>query len=128
MVQLFEIVKPPSRCELTREMLVRQTRADHLDWDAVLFQNRVIKIFGRHFPRLYNLVMQLAELESAEHVGALVKRPVTAAHRPSNFGGGIVPFVTDAIDKEVDALLRRHLFEMEPERKNDPCAAVHPPE
>src|SRR3954469_25971670 len=72
--------------------------------------------------------MEGTELEAAEEIGRLVERAVAAIERPANLGSGVVSLVPDAADEELDALLRRHLPEVELEREDDPGAAVHPPE
>src|SRR3954469_5738319 len=72
--------------------------------------------------------MEGTELEAAEEIGRLVERAVAAIERPANLGSGVVSLVPDAADEELDALLRRHLPEVKPEREDDPGAPVHPPE
>lgn len=45
-----------------------------------------------------------------------------------DFAGGVVAFVPNAIDEEVDHLLGRHLAEVILEADDDAGTAVHPPE
>src|SRR5258706_1963194 len=71
--------------------------------------------------------MQRVLLQSADQISDLIERTIAAVERSPNFGGGVIAFVADAIDEEVDALLRRHLFKMEAQRKDDARAAMHAP-
>ncbi len=79
-------------------------------------------------PDLDQLAVQRPDLEPAEQVGGLVERAVRGREGAADLRRGVVALVADPLDQEVDALLGRHLLEVEAQREDDPGAAVHPPE
>src|SRR5690242_11804241 len=72
--------------------------------------------------------MQRVDLQSAEQVSRLVKRPVTSGERAPHFSSRVVDLVPDAIDQQIYAFLRRHLLHVKTEREDDSRAAMAAPE
>ena len=68
-----------------------------------------------HLPRVNKLVMKPANLQSAKQVRALIQRSISTTERAPHFSSRVVDFVTHSLDQEIDAFLRRHLFEMKAE-------------
>jgi len=72
--------------------------------------------------------MKCKKLQSAHHIGHLIKRPVITGERPSNLGQGIVPLVPDLIDQQINALFGRPVSQVKIQRENDAGRAVRTPE
>src|SRR5262245_44619417 len=51
----YRPIKLPARLEIACQLLFGQNRANHLDRDAVLFQNRVVKCAIGHLARIHQL-------------------------------------------------------------------------
>src|SRR5947209_16513228 len=73
-------------------------------------------------------MMQRVLLQSANQIGNLIERSITAVERPAHFRRRIVALVAHSIDEKVDAFLWGHLLQMKAERKDDARATVHAPE
>ena len=54
-----------------------------------------------------------ANLEAAEHVGALVEWRIVAGEGSADFRFGIIALVADLLYEQVDALLGGHLLQVE---------------
>src|SRR5579859_1479780 len=106
-------VKPPLRQSILSQLLPRQHRTLHRDRHRVLAQEVVVELSIGHFSRVHQFLVQLADLQRAEHIARLVERTIIAGERAAHFGRGVVAFVADAVDQVIDALLRRPFAEVE---------------
>jgi hypothetical protein len=77
----------PTRFEVARHLLIDENRAHHLDRDAVLFQNLIVKCAIGHLAGINQLVMHRVKLQAADQIRDLIKRAVTAIERSPHFGG-----------------------------------------
>src|SRR5262249_48493540 len=121
-------VKLPIRLVIARQLLLGEQRANHLDRNAVLFEDRVVEGAISHLAGTHKIFMERVDLQTAEQVCRLVERPVTSRERAPHFSRGVVHLVPDAIDQQIDTLLRRHLLQVKTEREDDASAAVAAPE
>src|SRR5262245_32161626 len=92
-------VKLPIRRVIARQLLFCEQRADHLDRDAVLFKDRVMEGAVGHLAGIHKLFMQRVDLQTAEQIRSLIKRPITSRERTPHFGRGVVHLVPDAVDE-----------------------------
>src|SRR5690348_11151838 len=91
------LVESPTRGEVAGQLLTGQAGAHELDRDGVLAEERVVEGAVGHLPRVDELPPQGADLEAAQHVGALVERLIGAVERPPYLGGRVVNLVADAL-------------------------------
>ncbi len=87
-----------------------------------------MKLLVRHLFRIHQVAVQRVELQPAHHVRHLVERPVIARKRTPHLGEGVVAFVADLIDEQIDALFGRPVAEVKIQRKYDACRPVRTPE
>ena len=121
-------LRSPGGTRVPRELVPAERRAHQLDRDRVLAQHRVVELALAHRAGGDELLVQRAELETADHVAALVERGVAAADVAPHLARGARDLVADALDQEVDHLLWRHLAQVEAQGDEDPRGAVHAPE
>ena len=121
-------VKLPARLIIARHFLTVHSQPYHLHRHIAFPINRVVKRAIRHLPRIHQLLVQRVKLQRPQHVRALIDRLVGPVERSAHFAFRVGALVAHPLDQEIDAFLRGHLAQMEAQRKDDPRAAVHPPE
>ena len=85
-----------------------QGRAEHLDRDGVLPQNRVVELPVGHLPGTDQLALKSSNLQGSKHIGRLVEGRIATLNRASHLGGGISPLMANPLDKKVHGLPRLH--------------------
>jgi hypothetical protein len=121
-------VEPPSRLKVLGHLLLHHARSQELDGNASFQENAVVELFFLELAFLHGLSSKLPDLQRTYHVRELIERRISATERSADLSFRRVALVTNLIDQIVDALLDRHLFEMEVQREDDTRASVHSPE
>ncbi len=126
---MVEILRePPVGDVIAGERDIGNLSADHLDGDAVAFEDAIVELAVLHFPGVDQFPVQDIKLHASEHVGALVEGRGVRGQGAAYLAFGMGDLMADHIDKEVDAFLGCHFPEVIPEGEDDSCTTVHAPE
>src|SRR5882672_8092876 len=102
----------PRRLVVARQLHAGDMRPHHLNRHDATLEDAVVKILLGHLAGLDHVRVERAQLDRAHHVTDLVERGIVAVERATHLARRCVPVVTDAIDEEIDALLRRPFAEV----------------
>src|SRR5438552_14094151 len=113
---LSSLIKTPAGFEITAQFLSRKIGSYHLNGNAVLLQDGIVERTIGHPARVDQFLVQRPKLECTQKICALIERSIVRIEGAANFGAGVVAFVPDTINQEIDAFLRCHPAQVKTQR------------
>jgi hypothetical protein len=72
------VVEPPISHKIMRQLLLRNTRSNHLDGNTIFMKQRVVVLPVRHLSGINQLLVHCVLLQSTNQIGDLIKRTIAS--------------------------------------------------